>query len=654
MLKEIKDLQSNKVFELIQKFHKQNEITFKAPTGSGKTFMMADFMNQILTDSSFVFVVSTLSKAGLGKQNFDKFVEYSNKFSNLNPYLINSESAQEEKIHIPNDYNVYVLPRDLYKDKSRIKDSSAFLSLLVNLKLMAKTIVLIRDESHIATNNLDDLGDYFEKTINFSATPKFSPDVEITNEEAIRVKLIKRLAEVKKEKDEDDGNFFSIWENDSVEEAVRKFIEVKKDYINLLKVNPCLIIQISNKEKAEEEWNSLKKIIDDPNKNLKWMYIVDENAGSGSDTNDDVKKLPVSKWKDYVKNNESLIDVIIFKMVITEGWDIPRACMLYQIRDSKSKQMDEQVIGRVRRNPILLKWENFNDYAQKLALTCWVWGIVDNNLRNFKKVKLVKGRNFFTKTTKLLTIERQNNFNLDYFIQSRPLISSPKSIFELNRLWNKISPETEVMVWKNIKTPMDWQKYSNFIEEIEKENMAFMADYELSLQVDGEESFQQSSYFELTNIKADIDDWNWRMNDKNDDEYHFDSEAEKEFAKILRKLKIKFWGKNFYPNSTIKFEYVLYKKYNSFPDFIAKDKNDKIHVFEVKSFDKGNTLIDSQEYINKVSELMKMFKVASKKTGQFFYVPIREKGVWLVNMFVDGNHSKLSEDQFKAYFQTVT
>ena len=33
-------------------------------------------------------------------------------------------------------------------------------------------------------------------------------------------------------------------------------------------------------------------------------------------------------------------------MVISEGWDIPRACMLYQIRDSKSKQLDEQVMGR--------------------------------------------------------------------------------------------------------------------------------------------------------------------------------------------------------------------------------------------------------------------------------------------------------------------
>lgn len=87
------------------------------------------------------------------------------------------------------------------------------------------------------------------------------------------------------------------------------------------------------------------------------MLIV--NNDKECDTNDTfkAKKLPVSKWKDYAKENSSTIDIIIFKMVITEGWDIPRACMLYQMRDSKSKQLDEQVMGRVRRNPRLLDFE---------------------------------------------------------------------------------------------------------------------------------------------------------------------------------------------------------------------------------------------------------------------------------------------------------
>ncbi len=61
--------------------------------------------------------------------------------------------------------------------------------------------------------------------------------MEISDTEAVNAKLIKRV---------ELGD-----ENDKVEDAIRKFEEIKKDYRNLLGVNPCLIIQISNKEKAK-------------------------------------------------------------------------------------------------------------------------------------------------------------------------------------------------------------------------------------------------------------------------------------------------------------------------------------------------------------------------------------------------------------------
>ena len=47
MLQEANDLQQNAVAELVRKVGQKNEITFRAPTGSGKTRMMADFMNRV-------------------------------------------------------------------------------------------------------------------------------------------------------------------------------------------------------------------------------------------------------------------------------------------------------------------------------------------------------------------------------------------------------------------------------------------------------------------------------------------------------------------------------------------------------------------------------------------------------------------------------
>lgn len=654
MLQEIKDLQSNSVKSLIRKVETQNEVTFKAPTGSGKTYMMADMMNQILVKHEIVFIVSTLSKAGLGKQNYEKFLEYNSSFPNLKPFLINSEVAAEERVYIPVDFNVYVLPRDLYKDKAKIKSSGAMFNFLLMLKFMGKIIYLIRDESHIATNNLDDLNDQFSKIINISATPKYNPDVEITYEQAVNAKLIKKLAEESKS---ENDNLFNVNQSDGVDSAVEKFLKIKARYINELKVNPCLIIQISNKDKADEEWRKIKKIVDDPTKNIKWMYIVDDAAGKGSDTNDEVKKLPVSKWKDYVKNNESLIDVIIFKMVLTEGWDIPRACMLYQVRDSQSKQMDEQVIGRVRRNPILLNWELFDEEAHKLALTCWIWGIVDSKLRNFKKVTIKSKKNFEIKTTKINSITKQVGYNFDQHIsvaKSKTNGLNVESIFNLSKKWNKVSEETIKLCWDRVKSYEEWIYISSVIEEIDKENNAYMSNYENSVELNEISSFPENSYFEITDLTTDIEDWIWIMNDSDDEEYHFDSEAEKNFAKLMKKLKVKNWGKNYYPNSQIKFEYVLFEKHNSYPDFIMKDRNDKIHIFEVKSVDKGYIPgLDEKEYQRKIEELKRMFSSASKITEQNFYIPIRNQGTWVVYRLENGNETVLSETQFREYMKNL-
>lgn len=44
MLQEVIDLQNRSVVNLLYHTSKKDEVTFKAPTGSGKTHMMADFM----------------------------------------------------------------------------------------------------------------------------------------------------------------------------------------------------------------------------------------------------------------------------------------------------------------------------------------------------------------------------------------------------------------------------------------------------------------------------------------------------------------------------------------------------------------------------------------------------------------------------------
>lgn len=640
----VKLLQKSKVNEIFDLFHDEykKEITFKSPTGSGKTYMMADLMN-MLSSPEFVFIVSSLSKGQLAQQNHEKFIEYSyDNFTNLNPYLINSDTAPEEKLYIPLDYNVYSLPRDLYKQNSKLMEGSmkSFLEELLNLN---KKIVLIRDECHQATNNLDQLNDYFYKIINTSATPptnRFHIDVEITEEEAVTEKLIKVNQNLNNNSPYGLEEQLEILEN----EAIPLFIKIKKDYNEKLNMNPCMIIQISNKTKGESEWNEIKRIIDKPELGLKWMYIAQEGS-SLNDTNDDVKKLPMSKWRDYAKNNEALIDIIVFKMVISEGWDIPRANMLYQIRDTDSVILDEQVYGRVRRNPILLNWSKHNNEIQDLALKCWVWGLLDRKNREFKKVTNISSEKVLIQTTELSNLSLKKTFDLEKFLQDRKKNIQTNNIFELYNRWNRISDETRELVWEYIKDYNDWFIVSQNLSEIDSKNNAFLKDYEKSMIISNVVTFAENSFYEKTRHYLEIGDWVW-SNDDHTDEYHFDSSAERSFARILRDTNNKLFGKNFYPNSQISFEYFDQTVKKSYPDFILKDKNNVVHVFEVKSLEKSSIMnIDSDEYQEKILNISESYLYASKITKNIFYIPIMINNKWQIKRFVDGVEELISQEE---------
>ena len=581
MLQETKDLQQRAVAELEQKADgNKREITFRAPTGSGKTRMMADFMNRVLAKNpDVVFLVSTLSKGGLAQQNYDVFQDCANRkiFQNLNPYLISTDISGEETLYIPTDYNVYVLPRDLYKKNGKLMQGPMlnFLQTITYSFMgqgLNKTIYLIKDECHQATNNLDDISEkFFTKIFNFSATPNMRrgqvPDVQITDDEAVQAKLIKRVELF------DDYNI-------SVDDAINTFIDIRKDYNNLLQTHPCLIIQISNKDKATEEWEQKIRPAIDKHQELKWMLIVNQDKKNGQicDTNDDVKKkLPVSRWKDYAKQKDSTIDIIIFKMVISEGWDIPRACMLYQVRDTQSKQLDEQVMGRVRRNPRLLDFETLSPQAQELAMTAWVWGISPDNLKRTRQVKLWDANHKIdlterikVKTTKLTNLTQKKGFDVENFIHNKASEPINTSIFDLYRHLSRYPNDLQNLCYNYADDDVTkWWTFMEVASDIKRAYDTYICNYEQSMEVANEVSFPAVSSYLETDQSKKINSWVWCRKDGSGIKFTFDSEAEREWAEVLLGCQknmatveindlftheLRFlWGKNFPFSSEIKY-----------------------------------------------------------------------------------------------------
>ncbi|RDU60588.1 DEAD/DEAH box helicase [Helicobacter sp. MIT 14-3879] len=682
MTQAVIDLQKEVIQKLLEAFENKNEITLKAPTGSGKTYMMAAFMERVLKrDSRAIFIVSSLSKGALGEQNFKAFQRFSKDFKHLKPYLIESQNIGENALFIPLEYNVYVLPRDLYKEKSKLKQG-AFVGFLRSQRegeefkpIQEKKIYLIKDECHIATNNLDDLiirdyrdtnRKYFSKVINISATPKLTkgqiPDVELSEAEAVTARLIKAVEYDEEERKLEEG--LSL--------ALERFLNLKREYLKL-GINPCFIIQISNKQRADEEIKRIKKILSQVEfSSLKWMYIVDDK--NSSDSNDELKakKLPLKKWKNYARENTSTIDIIIFKMVISEGWDIPRACMLYQMRDSKSRQLDEQVIGRVRRNPCLLEFESLSKREQELITKAYVYGIKPKNEGSIAvRLQGERGQGeegLFTNliqeelkihTTRLKRITTTKKLEVEKILENET--ESKKDIFSLYAQL-KTHKELQKECYHYMLGADDerervqrWFAFNNHFKAIKKQCDILMQDYEENIELEPLESvlpfesIVSKSAYEMSGLGR----WIWQRLDR-ESSFYFDSKSELEWLNFLMDLReenapnkegskqgkliksiaintedIYLLGKNFPFRSCLKFEYYLEGYHFSYPDFILKDWRDRIHLFEVKSLNIAKNMnIDNREYEAKIQALKQCYKAVASKTGYHFYLPMKKGKSW--------------------------
>ena len=695
MLDDVKNLQERAISELVQSLSEKDDVVFKAPTGSGKTFIMARVMDEVISkDDNVVFIVSSLSKANLAQQNYDKFNEYLELglVQHLNPHLISSETSCESALYIPSVNNVYVLPQALYKAKSKLKGQQAFLKLLLEIKNHGRVLYLIKDESHVATNNLDELKSFFTKIINISATPKKKPDVEISEQDAVNACLIKRVQYCSSSDYGDDDFSVGSLQYKELLKALDYLKECKKDYLEKSNINPCLIIQISNKDLGEKQFNVIERALGlSEYKDLKWVgYAKDPKV---CQTNDQMIKTSPQKWEKYCKPNDSTIDVIIFKMAITEGWDIPRANMLFQIRDSKSKQLDVQVLGRVRRNPRIMDFEKITDEKERrLFTTAYVWGIKDNSSEQKSVDVTLKGsvpdgnrikneiqEEIKVKITKLADLnDTQSNFDIDTFLKEKQAPESCKSIFELYNELTKSSNRIQVECKRYMFSSYDdeYSKYFGFVNnlsEIKSKVKTILSSDSSSIEVvknslgkDLEVSLPYNSLY-FQNKKYSLQDVKGVWNNGSDmREFTFDSDSEKKWLyKMLQDFSIKkisldeekdilLVGKNYLQNSEIKYEYYADGSHFSYQDFVLKDKYDRIFLFEVKSMNISSSLqIDTKVYQEKVEILKDLYSKVSSKVEHYFCLPILNGKSWTVHCYYKGVHYELKEDQFKNVVNDV-
>ena len=334
-------------------------LVFKAPTGSGKTIMMAEFLARFADDKrhppcSFIWT----APRQLHEQSKEKIEQYLEKtramecsfFEDLHNRQINeNEILFFNWESIRQDGNIYI------KDNEQDNNLS---NIIERTREAGRKIVLIIDESHFhaqaeTSQNLisaikPDL------TIEVSATPFMQSPDKIVSVDITEVKaeeMIKKAVIL-------NENFKNVIKNNNGErikselanstdeivlkEALRKRDELVKKYrAGKIDVNPLLLIQLPDRrgQGDDDRQEILVKILKDKHnislENRKLAFYLSENKENSED----------------IRHNDSEVEVLIFKQAIALGWDCPRAQILVLFREWSSPIFSIQTIGRIMRVP---------------------------------------------------------------------------------------------------------------------------------------------------------------------------------------------------------------------------------------------------------------------------------------------------------------
>lgn len=350
----------------------QIPIVFKAPTGSGKTYMtekmICDLAEQPDWDRDVAFVWITFSEdlAMQSKEKFDKYFPTSKHGRLLTIEDFNLGKLQKNDVLFINwqklvskaaENRIYRRPDD---ERMRHESRVYFEDFIENTHNDGREIILIIDESHLNVTDSayrDVINPLNPKIkLNVSATPKResiptqdeiedhkAAYVRIKHEDVVAQGLIKENIicqteeELKKYEGEDMDHIL-------IKLAIDRRNQLKKEIESFGKdVNPLVIIQLPNDdEELTKEGKSTKE-------EITREYLISQG----------VKANHIASWFTGNKKPVGLeldnnpYEYLLFKTAAGTGWDCPRAQVLVMFRDVKSEIFHTQTIGRILRVPIM-------------------------------------------------------------------------------------------------------------------------------------------------------------------------------------------------------------------------------------------------------------------------------------------------------------
>lgn len=344
---ELKEFQINCVNKLLDATTVGNkkEVLLQAPTGSGKTIILLDYIKEYLEENkNTIFVWLTPGKGELEEQSRKKMSKFLPRLNskNISEVLLSGFEARDTAF-----INWETITK---KGNTALKEAERknLFERITEAYNRGFNFIVIVDEEHLnKTVKAEGIIDYLNPNyiIRVSATTKKNKEAEfiqIDEIDVINEGLITRALYINENvnNNEELKNEHEYLLN----LAIEKQKAIRKEYLNSeIRINPLIIIQVPSKS------DDLIKQIENILKEKGYTY---ENKS-------------VAIWlADRKENIENIEDnfaepfVLIMKQAISTGWDCPRAKILVKLRDNMSEDFETQTIGRIRRMPQAQHYNN--------------------------------------------------------------------------------------------------------------------------------------------------------------------------------------------------------------------------------------------------------------------------------------------------------
>ncbi len=326
----------------------QNTLIMKAPTGSGKTIILLNYIDQFLdfTNDKVSFVWLSIGSGELEEQSKDKMDKF---LPDRNSKTLNDALQSGFDEGDVTFINWEAVNRSGNR-ATRVGEMKNVIDRIADAHKRGIDFILVVDEEHRSNTGISAefmMNFSARSVIRVSATPIKNDTAlkyEIPEAEVIASGLITSAMYVNDEMASDVETEMSTEYAYLIDLAIKKRDQIQEEYNKLnKKIRPLVIIQFP----------------DSSNRYIEEVEALLKERGFSYDNGFAAKWLSEEKINiDGIEAPNATPLFLLWKQALSTGWDCPRAKILVKLRDNMSDSFEVQTIGRIRRMPEAKHYNN--------------------------------------------------------------------------------------------------------------------------------------------------------------------------------------------------------------------------------------------------------------------------------------------------------